>query len=155
MREEQIYINWPFRVRYLKQSCWEQLKALIIDHEITSVLEFGSGISTILFNNLGLDVISYETDPVYLRKVKSFNLANVDFRLWDNITAKIKGTFGLSLIDGILPRTNQLSYAQKHSRYIAVDDFDDEETSKPLISMLKNYTRLDDKSTRLAIFRML
>jgi len=104
---------------------------------------------------MGLDVVSYETDPVYLRLIKRYNLANVEFRLWDNVTANVEGHFGISLVDGILPRVNQLYYVQKHSRYIVIDDFNDGNSSVGLVPMLKGYTRLDDKSTRLAIFRMI
>lgn len=155
MTDIEIYKSWPFRTRFLRPECWALIKDYIVKHEITSVLEFGSGISTILFNNLGVDVVSYETDPVYLRRIKSYNLANVEFRLWDNITASINGVFGLSLVDGAMPRMNQLSYAIKHSRYIAIDDFSDKESSEGLYPMVKDLTRLDDESIKMAIFRRL
>lgn len=150
--EDKLYKTWPFHIRYLRRECWEVIKEYIVKHEITSVLEFGSGISTILLNNMGLDVVSYETDQVYLRFIKSYNLANVEFRLWDNVTADIKGHYGISLVDGILPRTRQLYYAQKHTRYICIDDFNDE-NAVGLPPMLKGYTRLDDEAIKLAVFR--
>lgn len=150
---EDIYEEWPYNIRYLNKICWDKIEEYIKKYKITSALEFGSGLSTILFNNMGLDVVSYETDPVYLRIIKSYNLANVEFRLWDNFTTDIEGHFGISLVDGILPRTNQLYYAQKHSRYIAIDDFNDDNSNMGLAPMLKGYTRLDDQSIRLAIFR--
>jgi hypothetical protein len=155
MTNKEIYNLWPFRIRFLQPVCWELLEGLIVEKKITSVLEFGSGVSTLLFNNLGVDVVSYETDPVYLRKVKSFNLANVEFRLWDNKTTSITQTFGLSLVDGAMPRTSQLRYAMDHSRYIAIDDYSDENSSKALYPMTKNLTRLDDGKIKLAIFRRL
>ena len=151
--EDKVYADWPFHMRYLRRECWDVIKDYIIKHEITAALEFGSGLSTILFNNLGVDLVSYETDPVYLRTIKSYNLANVEFRLWDNVTANIKGHYGISLVDGALPRTKQLYYAQKHSRYIAIDDFNDDNSNMGLEPMLKGYTRLDDESIKLAIFR--
>jgi hypothetical protein len=151
--EKEIYKNWPFRTRYLQKECWNIIKKCILKHQITTSIEFGSGISTILFNNLGIDLISYENDPIYLRIIKSFNLANVEFRLWDNITANIEGSFGLALVDGAMPRINQLYYAQKHSRYVAIDDYTDEETSLNLYPMLKEYTKVYGKGTKLSIFR--
>jgi hypothetical protein len=96
MTDAEIYAAWPYRIRFLRQECWDLVKSYILAHEITSVLEFGSGISTILLNNLGVDVVSYETDPVYLRTIKGYNLANVEFRLWDNKVASIDQSFGLS-----------------------------------------------------------
>ena len=151
--DEEIYKEWPFPTRYLRKERWDIIKGYIHKHGITSVLEFGSGISTLLFNNLGLDIVSYETDSIYLRTIKSYNLANVDFRLWDNTTAYIKGYFGMSLVDGILSRTNQLIYAQKHSRYIVIDDFNDKDSVAGMLPILKNCNRLDDQSENLAIFR--
>ena len=155
MTDAEIYAAWPYRIRFLRQECWDLVKSYIIAHEITSVLEFGSGISSILLNNLGVDVVFYETDPVYLRKIKSYNLANVEFRLWNNYTANINQVFGLSLVDGAMPRMNQLYYAMKHSRYIAIDDFSDKNSSEALYPMVKGLTRLDDKKIKLAIFRKL
>lgn len=155
MTDEEIYKNWPFRIRFLRPECWALIKSYIIKHEIISVLEFGSGISTILLNNLGVDVVSYETDPIYLRLIKSYNLVNVEFRLWNNKIASIDQVFGISLVDGAMPRENQLSYAIKHSRYIAIDDFSDKNSSEALYPMIKGLTRLDDKSIKMAIFRRL
>ena len=155
MTDAEIYKNWPYRTRFLRSECWELMKSYIINHKITSVLEFGAGISSILLNNLGVDVVSYETDPIYLRTIKSYNLANVEFRLWDNKTAQINQVFGLSLVDGAMPRENQLSLAIKHSRYIAIDDFSDENSSKFLYPMVTGLTRLDDATIKMAIFRRL
>jgi len=151
--DEEIYKEWPFQIRFLDMDSWNIIKQYIQKHKITSALEFGSGLSTILLNNAGLDVTSYETDPTYLEIVKEFNLDNVKFHLWNNVDADIKGHFGLSLVDGILPRMNQLYYAQKHSRYIAIDDFNNDHQSEGLLPMLKDCNRLDDQSARIAIFR--
>ncbi len=151
--DKDIYKEWPFPTRFLDIASWNKINHYVQKYDITSILEFGSGLSTILLNNIGLDIISYETDSIYLREVKKFNLANVEFRLWNNVDADIKGHFGLSLVDGILPRMNQLYYAQKHSRYIAIDDFNNDHQSEGLLPMLKNCNRLDDQSARIAIFR--
>jgi hypothetical protein len=153
MTVEDIYTQWPFKVRFLRRELWDQLKKQIVLHQITSVLEFGSGISTILFNNFGLDAVSYDTNPVYQLIVKRFNLANVEFRIWNNVSADIEGYFGLALVDGILPRANQFSYALKHARYVAIDDFTDEESSQELIPLTEGCLRIDSGNTRLAIFR--
>lgn len=155
MTDAEIYAAWPYKIRFLRRECWDLVNSYILSKEITSVLEFGSGISTILLNNLGVDVVSYETDPVYLRTIKGYNLANVEFRLWDNKVASIDQSFGLSLVDGAMPRMNQLYYAMKHSRYIAIDDFSDKNSSEALYPLVEGLTRLDDKKIKLAIFRKL
>ena len=153
MTDEEIYKSWPYKIRFLRYECWKLIKKYLIEKEITSVIEFGSGISTILFNSFGIDLVSYETDPIYLREIKSYNLANVEFRLWDNSITNVGKTFGLSLVDGAMPRTNQLKYAIAHSRYIAIDDFNDENSSELLYPMVKDLKRLDDEKIKLAIFR--
>ncbi len=153
MTSNEIYAQWPFKVRYLRRELWSQLKRQIVLHQITSVLEFGSGLSTVLFNSFGLDVVSYDTNPVYQLIVKRFNLANVEFRIWDNVVADIKGDFGLALVDGILPRTNQLFYALRHARYVAIDDFTDKESNQGLAPMVEGCLRIDSGNTKLAIFR--
>ena len=42
------------------------LRSLIRNRKIKNVLEFGSGMSTILFDKLGLNVDSYETDRIFM-----------------------------------------------------------------------------------------
>jgi hypothetical protein len=153
MVDSEIYKNWPYRTRYLRPECWAVLSRLIKVHQITSVLEFGSGISTLLFNNRGIDVVSYETSPTYLKVIKSYNLANVEFRLWDNQITNIEGEFGLSLVDGALPRTRQLFYALKHSRYIAVDDFTDPLSNVGLQPLISNCQLIAGYNTKLKVFR--
>jgi hypothetical protein len=153
MTDEEIYLKWPFRTRYLRPEGWKQIKEQILLHQITSAIEFGSGVSTLLFNNLGIDLVSYETDPTYLRFIKSFNLANVKFVLWNNQETTIEETYGISLVDGILPRTNQLHYAQLHSRYIAIDDFNDPNSNQGLSELLTNYKVIGPSDTKLVIFR--
>lgn len=153
MVDSDIYKDWPYRTRYLRIECWRVISRLLKEHRITSALEFGSGISSVLFNNRGINVVSYETDPSYLKVVKSFNLANVEFRLWDNKTADITGYYGLSLVDGSLPRTRQLHYAIKHSRYIAIDDFTDPLSNMGLKEMLDGFELIAGRGTKLRVFR--
>lgn len=153
MTDAEVYKNWPYRTRYLRPECWKVLKRIIYAHDITSVIEFGSGLSTILFNNMGVDVYSYETNPTYMRTIKGYNLANVKFFLWDNKNLLIDRSFGLALVDGALPRTNQLQHAKTYARYIAIDDFTDPESNQGLKEMLNGYTMIAGKHTKLAVFR--
>jgi hypothetical protein len=153
MTDAEIYKKWPYRTRYLRPECWSVINRILHNHRITSILEFGSGISTALFNNHGIDVVSYDTDPAYLKFIKSLNLANVEFRLWNNKKTSIEGEFGLSLVDGALPRTRQLYYAMKHSRYIAIDDFTDPESNKGLKEMLSGFELIAGRGCKLRVFR--
>jgi|GEM_PF-4083946 len=155
MVDAEIYKNWPYRTRYLRPECWAVISRLLKVHQITSVLEFGSGISTLLFNNRGIDVVSYETDPSYLKVIKSYNLANVEFRLWDNTVIEMEGGryFGLALVDGTLPRTFQLHWAKMFARYIVIDDYTDPESNVGLLPLVSNCQLIAGYNTKLKVFR--
>ena len=154
-----IYNIWksifPNDLRHLRPHRWRQLKSLITSRGFHKVLEFGSGVSTLLFESLGLQVTSYETDNVYMEKVKSLSNGNTTFHLWNNFipTPPITDIYGLSLVDGANPRDIQLTYAITHSVFVAIDDYryDDKLRFEPLMS---SYKRLDDRSTPLAIFKV-
>ena len=144
MNDREIYKFWLSKTkdpRYLHPDRWVQLKPLISKHKITSVLEFGSGISTLLFAYNGLSVVSYETNESYMEFVRDLCPIGVDFRLWDNKEATITNHFDLSLVDGILPRNIQLTLSIEHSTFIAIDDYE-----------LSSYHRIDDKLSKMAIF---
>lgn len=156
MTDEEIYKLWKSRTpdpRYLRPKRWEQIKEVIVKYEVTSVLEFGSGISTLLFNNLGLKVYSLETDFKHIKFVKSFHpLDNVTFMVWDNKLAPVKNPCDLALVDGDLPRTCQFETAVRYTKIIAVDDFEMDLKSS-LLPRLANFERIDCQLTSLAIFR--
>lgn len=144
MTDREIYKFWLSKVRgarYLHPDRWIQLKPLIKKHKLTSVLEFGSGVSTLLFAHNGLSVVSYETDKDYMELVRSLCEPKVDFRLWDNVSANISGSFDLALVDGILPRNTQLELSLQHAVIIAIDDYE-----------LTTYHRIDDRTSKMSIF---
>jgi hypothetical protein len=155
MTEKEIYKLWLVKVpglRYLRLDRWEEIKKVIFDQNVSSVLEFGSGVSTLLFDNLGLKVLSYETDPKYLRSVEPLCSPGVTFKLWNNCLAVITDYYDLALIDGILPRTTQFEESLKHANIIVIDDFD-EELKNLFLPKLASYKRIDSQSTVLAIFK--
>lgn len=151
MTNEEIYKLWRSKtsdLRYLRPSRWNELEKVIVEQDIKSVLEFGSGVSTILFDNLNLKVSSFETAPKYMEFVKSLCSPKVTFKIWDNKTVPTNDFYDLALVDGALPRTHQLETALKRAKFIAIDDFKDS-----LLPKLINYKRIDQLSTILAIFK--
>ena len=86
---------------------WEYIKAVIREYKIKSVLEFGSGLSTLLFNDAGLKIITFETNQGWIDKLKSIN-PKIDIRLWDGVNMpdispehpENKYKFDLAFIDG-------------------------------------------------------
>jgi len=144
MTDREIYKFWLSEVRgtrYLHPDRWIQLKPLIKKHKIASVLEFGSGVSTLLFAHNGLSVVSYETDKDYMELVHSLCEPKVDFRLWDNLSADISGSFDLALVDGILPRSLQIELALQHAVIVAIDDYE-----------FTDWHRIDDRLSKMSIF---
>lgn len=153
--DNEIYQLWFSKtkdLRYLRPKRWNQIRKLIESQQLKTVLEFGSGISTLLFDNLGLKVFSFETNEGHLKFVKRLCSPKILFTLWDNKNLHIKGIYDLSFIDGAVSRDNQLRVALKHSKFVAIDDFEKDEKSQ-LSKRLTNYKRLDDESTTLAIFK--
>ena len=151
MTDEAIYNLWFSKtddLRYLRPKRWKEIKRIISEKKVVSVLEFGSGVSTLLFDNLRLTILSLETNARFLAFVKHLCSKRVVFRLWNNRTADIKRNYDFSLVDGIVPRDWQLKLAMKHARIVAIDDFNE----TPRTNIPSNYTRIDDKSTTLAVF---
>ena len=151
---QEIYKKWLSKSsdhRYLRPRRWAELEKLINEQDIHTVLEFGSGVSTLLFSAKGLKVTSFETDSRYIGFVSSFNPKDVNFNLWDNSNHINLDHYDLALVDGALPRTHQLELSLAHADFIAIDDFVGRHRNT-LESMLTNHSRINDESNFLAIF---
>ena len=111
-------------VKSLKKEDWAVLSGLIDDHKIKSVVEFGSGLSTILMQRSGLKVTSIETDGDYLTKLDPLLSNDIDIRLWDNKSdVNFNGDrFDLAIVDGALPRIKQAQIAKGLSDLVIVHD---------------------------------
>lgn len=107
----------------IKQEDWNVLRGLIGKNRVKTILEFGSGLSTILFDKLGINVVSYETDDDFKNKMQAVCSKRVKFELWDNKSVlDINKKFGFALVDGIRPRFMQAENAKKHSDIVVVHD---------------------------------
>jgi len=79
---------------------WEVLKGFISMNNIKSIVEFGAGVSTTLFDQAGVNVVSYETIPAMVEKTKE-KTPNAEFIIWDGKTPpEIKERFDMAFIDG-------------------------------------------------------
>ncbi|HDY87260.1 MAG TPA: hypothetical protein ENH82_03985 [bacterium] len=77
---------------------WTVLQNFIKEHNIKSIVEFGAGISTQLFDNLGIKIISFETEKRWADKIAK-KAPNANIVLWDGKTdPEISGD--LAFIDG-------------------------------------------------------
>lgn len=141
--------------RYLRPDRWREIVAILNKYKLKSALEFGAGVSTMLFKHHGLSVVSCETDLVYMKFVKDLVGNNVDFRSWDNETSPIHDNerFDLGLVDGCLPRNRQAEIAIKCCRFVALDD-SVRDIKRSLWSLLSPFERVDKETTIISIFKI-
>jgi len=130
----------------LRYDRWMSLYKVIHKYNVSSVLEFGSGISTLLFDRNQLEVDSYETDKAYMDQVKDLCSDFIRFHHWNNKDINIGRSYDLALVDGEVPRNHQLKLAMAHANIVAVDDYKGS-------SLFDKWKRIDDGSTKLAIFK--
>jgi len=152
--DREIYKKWKSLTtdhRYLRPLRWNEIKKVILENNLKSALEFGSGVSTMLFNSLGMKVFSFDTNIEYIKFVRSL-CPNVSFVLWDNVHLSLNGHFDIALVDGALPRNTQLDLALNHADFIAIDDYAGglKKAMAPKVSHLK---RLNSDNTFMAIFK--
>ena len=75
------------------------LQSIIETYNIKTVLEFGTGLSTLLFNQLGLDVETYETNQGWIDKIKAFN-PSAKVNLWNGKDLEINKEYDFVFVDG-------------------------------------------------------
>ena len=116
--DKEIYKKWRSLTtdhRYLRPLRWKEIKKVILENDLKSVLEFGSGVSTMLFSSLNMKVYSFDTNLEYAKFVRSL-CPNVSITLWDNVHLSLNGHFDIALIDGALPRNTCLLYTSPSPR---------------------------------------
>lgn len=107
---------------------WLFLKKIIDDYNVKSIVEFGAGLSTLIFNEMGFKVTTYENSPEWIEQVKKMN-PKCDIRLWDGVTCDVEGTYDLVFVDGpraygkhILGRQHSIEKASKIGNIVVLHD---------------------------------
>lgn len=96
---------------------WKFLKEIMDKYSVKSVLEFGAGLSTIILNELGIKVVTYENDQDWIDATKKLN-NRADIRKWDGQTIDCTDRFDLIFVDG--PRAwGHMVFGRQHSIKIA------------------------------------
>lgn len=138
--------------RYLRPRRWAEVARVISRHKLNTVLEFGAGVSSLLFDNLNLKVDSYETDADFMDLVSGMCSNNVTFHYWDNKNTPSLKNYDLALVDGALPRNLQLELAIKHADFVAVDDCTGH-VKERVLARMSEFERLDNNQTFMTIFK--
>ena len=131
--------------RFLRAPKWKYIMQVIDRFNVRSVLEFGPGLSTLLFESVDCNVDCFETDRRYAKKLGKLVTAKI--RIWDNKNTRITKNYHMSLVDGAQPRGRQLIYATKHSNIIIRDDI-----RFGRIFKIPGFVRIDDGKLQLGIF---
>lgn len=106
---------------------WNFLRDVIQKNNVKTVLEFGTGLSTLLMSDLGVTVVTYETMEGWIKKIKELKPA-ADIRLWDGITLPEKPPlpkFDMAFVDGPAggkSRENSTQLASQLSDLIIIHD---------------------------------
>lgn len=93
--------GYPFTSGSIDYLDWNFIEKAIDQYNVKTVIEFGSGLSTLLFMKKGLKVISFETSKQWIETVKKIN-PECDIREWDGKSPiDFKGEkFDMAFIDG-------------------------------------------------------
>lgn len=106
---------------------WEFINSAIKEHNVKTVLEFGGGLSTLLFNQpeVGLTkVVTYEDKPGWIKKILDIN-SSCDIRLWDGKQTLDNDHYDFAFVDGPAndqPRERSTYLASQQADVIVVHD---------------------------------
>lgn len=102
---------------------WEFICKTIDEHKVESVLEFGAGLSTLLFNDKVKNVVSYEDKPGWIKKLNDLRPCNI--QLWDGKTFTSDESFDMAFVDGPAndsPRDVSTRVASERANVVIVHD---------------------------------
>ena len=105
---------------------WMFILSVIKNYGINSVLEFGAGLSTLLFNETDVKIITFETDINWIIKVQEIN-SDCNVAEWDNAKVNLKEfeKFDLAFVDGPAGGSNRevsTKIASKNADIIIIHD---------------------------------
>ena len=106
MTDKEVYQKWfafSRDRRYLRPKRWDEIKRVINNFDVKTVLEFGAGVSTLLFDSINIHTFSVEQNAEYAKSVELLCSNNVTVTSDKEQIPKSCGLFDLSLVDGDLP----------------------------------------------------
>ena len=106
---------------------WVVLREFLLENKIKKIVEIGAGLSTELLDRLDRDVLSFETDPIFMARTKVRVSKNVTIKQWNGfLLPHFSSKRELALIDGpIGGESREPSYkgiAESGIKYVACHD---------------------------------
>lgn len=125
-REKNPYrYNLPWGGYSIEYGDWFFIKDIIKKEETKTILEFGSGISSLLMSEQ-TKVLSYETNQKWVEKIKSLKTDqnDLEIRLWSGITFENTiDNFDLVFIDGPVAKSSG-GIGRELAFYVAIEHSD-------------------------------
>jgi hypothetical protein len=108
---------------------WDFIKKIILEKKIKNVLEFGSGLSTLMMSSM-VSVLSLETDEEWMKEIEKRRtpINNFEIRKWDGVSfpdGEYREKYDLAFVDGPAGGENrEFSYikASEHCNKIICHD---------------------------------
>src|SRR3990167_3553911 len=107
----------------LTERDWEFISQTIDDNKVESVLEFGAGLSTLLFNDKLKNVVTYEDKQGWIDKLNKLKKCNI--QLWDGESISTDEQFDLAFVDGPagdISREQSTKIASERAKIVIVHD---------------------------------
>ena len=109
---------------------WMYIKDIFKKEKIETVLEFGAGLSTLLMGSMAKSVITYETMPGWIEKIKGMaDPKKHTFRKWDGKNVPVKKDdiphYDFAFVDGPSGGENRewsTKFASEHAEMVIVHD---------------------------------
>lgn len=137
--------------KVIKEEDWNLIESLILKHKIKSVVEFGCGLSTLLYKGMNLDITSYETDAKYLDEVRGL-LDGVTLQHWDNDCVLNGHKYDLAVVDGESPRINQAKSAKNMANIVVVHDGHKRQCGYRAALEFKDWNEIPNKTRLSRVF---
>lgn len=104
---------------------WIFISGILKDRGVKTVLEFGTGLSTLLFQDAGAKTFTYETHPGWVAKIKALK-PDSEIVIWDGKSRDpVEGRYDMAFVDGPAgdqPREWSTKYASEFADIVVVHD---------------------------------
>jgi len=108
----------------IRQNDWEDILTIFHAEKPVSIVEFGAGISTVLFYDYGLHLVCFESIQRWINEVHAMR-PEIIIEKWDNRNIPVKWksqSFDIAFIDGVAPRDSQILTAKQLTDKIIIHD---------------------------------